>query len=478
MELKKYVILLLALLVLTGCNRSAPVTTNMSTDSETLQSSEEGQVENIHWEKRGDVLTISGEGILTKEHLKEVKKKWKKEIKKVVVKDGITGLGDECFSMWKEMKRIELSDSITTIGEYAFAYCKKMEDIRLPDKLAKVEEYMFLSCKELKQIQLPKELREMERAVFGGCISLERIEIPNGVTELPSYTFIECSKLTDVKLPDSLKKIGEYAFSECTALKQIEIPDSVEEFEKFVFIRCDGLETLTLPGNLKKYPKYAICDCINLKEIVNNSAYDWKVSPSGMLKGPWYCDGENVGRNIPAGKTIVMKPITYKITYDLQGGIVEGESLPDSYQHTEVCQLPRNVKKEGYEFLGWYEEGGYEKKCTEPGDARDLKLYAYWAKFDLETKGNGKIKAKWDVYNAKNHGRLMYCVLRYSEKEDMSDAKIWRKYVLSSKEIDLPKLEKGKKYYVEYAIYDHLLDEILKASKRYDWQGKRSIVAE
>lgn len=86
-------------------------------------------------------------------------------IKKVVVDEGVTSIGDQAFSgiqlytvskeySWKckNLKEVQLSDSVESIGIGAFAYAEALEKINVPVKTTKISEYAFYGCKSLKEI--------------------------------------------------------------------------------------------------------------------------------------------------------------------------------------------------------------------------------------------------------------------------------------------------------------------------------------
>lgn len=67
------------------------------------------------------VLTISGSGTCAGG-------KWdKKSVKKVIIKNGITGIGAETFQGCTELTDIEIPDSVTSISTVVFAGCDKLE---------------------------------------------------------------------------------------------------------------------------------------------------------------------------------------------------------------------------------------------------------------------------------------------------------------------------------------------------------------
>ncbi len=75
------------------------------------------------------------------------------------------------------------------------------------------------------------------------------------------------------------------------------------------------------------------------------------------------------------------KPITYTITYHLNGGKnVNGN--PKSYHVTTPTIKLKTPKRKGYKFGGWYSDAKYKKKVTfiTRGSTGNKKLYAKWTK--------------------------------------------------------------------------------------------------
>ena len=69
--------------------------------------------------------------------------------------------------------------------------------------------------------------------------------------------------------------------------------------------------------------------------------------------------------------------VTYTITYELDGG-VNAESNPNSYTiETETITLSE-ASKDGYTFIGWYDEAGNEVTQITIGTTGDITLYAKW----------------------------------------------------------------------------------------------------
>lgn len=65
----------------------------------------------------------------------------------------------------------------------------------------------------------------------------------------------------------------------------------------------------------------------------------------------------------------------YKVTYELNGGSVGNTVLPEIYNSYSDLVLP-NVRKEGYEFAGWYLDENFTEKVSKKVSG-DITLYAY-----------------------------------------------------------------------------------------------------
>ena len=72
---------------------------------------------------------------------------------------------------------------------------------------------------------------------------------------------------------------------------------------------------------------------------------------------------------------------TYTITFNNNGGDIEDEVIPSSYLYEEEVTLPSEVFKDGYEFLGWYDNPNFYNdpiSKIEKGDFGNKTFYAKW----------------------------------------------------------------------------------------------------
>ncbi len=252
--------------------------------------------ENLTWsfDESTGTLTISGTGAMDNYTYYSPWEDIDNKIKKLVVEEGVTTIGNKAFYRYYWLVDVILPDSITTIGQLAFAYCDEITNITFGSGLETIEYAAFCDCTGLKNVELPDSLKVIGESAFHRCVKLESVTIPygveiigdsafasckkltglvipNSVTEIGADAFTCCYALTEVTIPDSVKTIGEDAFSSCRAVASVSIGSGVETIGKNAFGYCDGLTEITIPANVTTIEPGAFADCINIKEFIVDS---------------------------------------------------------------------------------------------------------------------------------------------------------------------------------------------------------------
>ena len=143
------------------------------------------------------------------------------------------------------IKKAVVGDGVTNIGQMAFAFCPVLTAVTLPESVTVIEDSAFFQCSALTEIRLPEHVTSIGKNAFSGCSGLTSVSIPEGVTEIGYSAFIQCSSLTEIILPESLTKIGYSAFSKCTALTAVTIPEHVTRIGDCAFYET-SLKTATV----------------------------------------------------------------------------------------------------------------------------------------------------------------------------------------------------------------------------------------
>ncbi len=188
-------------------------------------------------------------------------------IKKVVIENGVTSIGNCAFYKCTELASITIPDSVTSIGYGAFCYCDSLTSIIIPDSVTSIGDGAFDSCTKLTSITLPDGIKRIESWTFDYCTNLVSITIPDSVTSIGEYAFAYCESLTSITLPDGIKIIEDYTFDSCYNLASITIPDSVTSIGDLAFLSCYNLASITIPDSVTSIGEYAFYCCESLTSI-------------------------------------------------------------------------------------------------------------------------------------------------------------------------------------------------------------------
>ena len=241
-----------------------------SADETGAETTTEPQVwieDNLTWTLTADgTLTISGEGAMKDYNSDDNPSPVynNSDVKKIVIEDDVTSIGDAAFFHCRSLKSITIPDSVTSIGKDAFEACNSLSSITLSNNITSIGDAAFYDCSNLKSITIPDSVTSIESAVFYNCTSLTSITIPNSVTSIGSYAFSDCSSLTSITIPDSVTSIGTRVFYNCTSLTSITIPDSVTSIGYNVFESCSSLTSITIPKSVTIIGSGVFDKCNNL----------------------------------------------------------------------------------------------------------------------------------------------------------------------------------------------------------------------
>lgn len=112
----------------------------------------------------------------------------------------ITEISDRFFEGNKNLKKVILPDTLTIIGQYAFYDCSSLTEINFPSSIADIKDAAFQSCISLKTADLSQtKIVTASDKLFDNCSSLIEVILPETVT-LIKKSFSSCSALKEVNL--------------------------------------------------------------------------------------------------------------------------------------------------------------------------------------------------------------------------------------------------------------------------------------
>ncbi len=284
------------------------------------------------WSIKGGVLTISGTGNMAN-YKNTSERPWEKNvdsISRVVIEDGITGIGSYAFHRFWKMHAVTIPESVTVIGDHAFSSCGNMTRVTMKssaekggverigerafencyalgsvtfsDGLVSIGPQVFNTCWGLKRVTIPARVEEIAPQAFIFCKHLTKIEvaqdspyfktvdgavytadgsqlvvcpggrsaslrIPEGVVKIRDGAFSGCYSISGVTIPGSVREIGSRAFVSCLKLTKLKIPEGVETLGEQVFSSCSHLGSVSLPASLTVIGKGVFSHCDALSKI-------------------------------------------------------------------------------------------------------------------------------------------------------------------------------------------------------------------
>ena len=180
--------------------------------------------DNLTWTLSADgtTMTISGSGAMKNYITDDSPATQKKDnVKKVVIEDGVTSIGDFAFFYCSSLTSIEIPSGVTSIGKNAFQYCSSLTSIEIPESVISIGNNTFEHCSSLTNITIPGSVTSIGMSAFSDCSSLASITIPESVTSIGNYAFYDCTGLTSITIPKSVTSIGSNVFGGCTVLTEV-----------------------------------------------------------------------------------------------------------------------------------------------------------------------------------------------------------------------------------------------------------------
>lgn len=188
------------------------------------------------------------------------------DLKKIVIKDGVTNVSNYALFCLPAATQITLPDSVTSIGRYGIALCAKLKGISLPKAVTAIGDF-GLAGNSFTAVSLPDGLQTLGRGAFDACASLSGMTLPAAITAVPDKCFNDCTKLLTVDYKGEVTAIGERAFEGCKSLTKAPIPAAVTALGNSAFNGCIALTDVTLPGGVTAVPDACFQDCTALADM-------------------------------------------------------------------------------------------------------------------------------------------------------------------------------------------------------------------
>ena len=246
-------------------------------------------------------LTIWGEGAIP-DYTWNITPPWEiydEQIKTVIIKEGITRIGNQSFQNCESLTSVTIPSSVTSIGSFAFGWCYDLPSIIIPEGVTSIERGAFGWCFSMEEIKIPASVTSIAGGAFSGFDGIIIIDEENPVYHCVANCVIKKATKTIVAsgrnfviptdasvarkigdgafmqnkdygtlvVPSNIISIGNEAFWNCF-MTEVIISEGVEFIGNFAFDACLALEKVYIPSSVTSISAGAFYDCEKLVSIV------------------------------------------------------------------------------------------------------------------------------------------------------------------------------------------------------------------
>ena len=258
---------------------------------------------NLTWtyDEATKTLTISGTGQMASYYYDiSPWSDFRASIKNIIIKDGVTSIGEAAFYWCKGLTSVTIPNSVTNIERLAFHSCKGLTSVTIPNSVTEIGDQAFAGCTSLTSVTIPNSVTSIGFDAFTACYGLTSVTIPNSVTSIGGVVFDSCTGLTSIEvesdnrfydsrnncnaiietatgkliqgcnstvIPNSVTSIGDFAFHNCSGLTSVTIPNSVTSIGDGAFDGCSGLTSVTIPNSVTEIGGGAFSGCHGLTSV-------------------------------------------------------------------------------------------------------------------------------------------------------------------------------------------------------------------
>lgn len=176
----------------------------------------------------GDSPMENGHAFYIFEHIED-------KIKKIIIEDGITSIGNEFFRNLKNLTSVKIGKGVYYIDEKAFLNCEKLAEIIGGENVEEIGKNAFNDTEWFRNQQEKNQFVIFNKFIIDGKKCTGDVIIPDGIKCIDESAFAENLDIQSVTFPDSLTTIEDYAFNDCFWLKNIAFSDSIETIGQHAF---------------------------------------------------------------------------------------------------------------------------------------------------------------------------------------------------------------------------------------------------
>ena len=354
---------------------TVPETTAVS-ETTTEAVTEDNVAKDFEWTFEDGLLTVNGHGDMPEYTAWNAWSSISKDVKSVVINDGITNISTRAFSDFDNLESVTISDSVLSIGNDAFSDCDKLKSVYIPNSVIEIGDNPWVDCYSMNEIDLENNdnFRVIDGVLFTKDLS-RLITYPRGKSD------------TYYEIPYGVETIGANAFYWNNDITEIYIPESVTTIEKSAFVCCEHIVYMSIPKSVTKIEGNPWVRCGRLGE---NAKIE-------MADNDYYCSVDDFIFTKDMKKMVAYLSIKPETSYTIPNGVeIIGEEAFPGFCKLESITIPKGVKiiednafcgnmktlfiPDGVESIGdMVFSGGYELETVHlPASVKSIGYTSYW----------------------------------------------------------------------------------------------------
>lgn len=149
---------------------------------------------------------------------------------------------DSCGMVFQIVNDAARQDDFKIVAGVLEKYTGKSPLVRIPEGVSIIGDDCFSGMELIESIELPTGIIKIGDNAFSGCIRLKYVSFSETLKSIGNGAFKE-SGLIEAEIPDSVTTIGKDAFMGCKSLKKVILPHKQMVFER-TFKLCDSLKNV------------------------------------------------------------------------------------------------------------------------------------------------------------------------------------------------------------------------------------------
>jgi len=172
--------------------------------------------------------------------------KYRQAVKKVIIKSGVTTVGDFAFD-GMGIENVTLPEGVIYIGKSSFSF-SGLTEVRLPETLQTIGEGAFIRS-TLTELTVPENVSSIGAWAFRHCEELASVTVKGKIALLEAETFALCHSLEKLTLPSTVKSIELDALKDCTALETVIFEGTRTEWQEISIAEGNDLTEIEIVCN-------------------------------------------------------------------------------------------------------------------------------------------------------------------------------------------------------------------------------------